>query len=60
MTDWLAVLSMVLIIEGALPLLMPAQWKDWFGRLTRLSDGQLRFVGLICVACGVMGWASLR
>jgi len=56
---WLA-LSIVLIVEGAFPLLMPDQWRDWFRRLLTLTDGQLRFVGLVCVLSGVLGWVSLR
>ena len=46
---WVA-LAMLLIIEGILPFLAPRLWRDTFRRITELSDGQLRFVGLISIA----------
>jgi uncharacterized protein len=51
-----AVLSVVLIIEGMLPLLFPSVWKEVFRRLIRLSDGQVRFYGLISVGVGLIAW----
>jgi len=45
---------MVLIIEGILPFLAPKFWRDTFRKVTELSDGQLRFVGLISIAAGVI------
>jgi uncharacterized protein len=51
-----AVLSVVLIFEGMLPLLFPSVWKEVFRRLIRLSDGQVRFYGLISVGVGLIAW----
>jgi uncharacterized protein len=44
---------MVLVLEGLLPLLAPRAWREAFRRLTELSDGQLRFVGLISIVIGI-------
>ncbi len=56
---WTA-LALMLVIEGLLPLLQPARWRALFQRMTTLSDGQIRFVGLASVACGLIGLLLLR
>ncbi len=38
--------ALMLVFEGLLPFLSPAAWRAIFERATRLSDGQIRFVGL--------------
>lgn len=50
---WLPVLGLVLIIEGLLPLLSPASWREFASRMAGLRDGQLRFVGLAAVLAGL-------
>jgi len=52
--SFLAACALVLVLEGLLPLLAPRAWRDAFRRLTELSDGQLRFVGLISIAIGII------
>lgn len=49
---FLGACALVLVLEGLLPLVAPGAWRDAFRRLTELSDGQLRFIGLISVAIG--------
>jgi uncharacterized protein YjeT (DUF2065 family) len=51
---FLAACALVLVLEGLLPLIAPGAWRNAFRRLTELSDGQLRFIGLISVAIGVL------
>ncbi len=51
--SFLAACAMVLVLEGLLPLLAPRAWREAFRRLTELSDGQLRFVGLISIVIGI-------
>jgi uncharacterized protein YjeT (DUF2065 family) len=46
-------LALVLVLEGLLPLVAPRVWRDAFRRLTELTDGQLRFVGLAALATGL-------
>jgi len=50
---WTA-LALVLIIEGILPLLGPSLWRETFRRIIELTDGQLRFVGLMSIAAGLI------
>jgi uncharacterized protein YjeT (DUF2065 family) len=50
----LAACALVLVLEGVLPLVAPRAWREAFRRLTELSDGQLRFIGLIAIAIGVL------
>ncbi len=47
-------IGMVLVIEGLTPLFFPRQWRDMFRQIMALTDGQLRFVGLIAVAIGLL------
>jgi uncharacterized protein YjeT (DUF2065 family) len=51
---FLAACGLVLLLEGVLPLVAPATWREAFRRLTQLTDGQLRFVGLISMAVGAV------
>jgi uncharacterized protein YjeT (DUF2065 family) len=50
---WLA-LALVLVIEGLLPFLSPAQWKRMFLQLVQMQDGQIRFFGLCSVLAGLL------
>ncbi len=50
----LTALALMLIIEGLLPFLAPGRWRETFRRITELSDGQVRFVGLTSMLCGVL------
>ena len=50
-----AAFAMLLIIEGLLPFLAPRFWRETFRKFIELSDGQLRFIGLISIALGVVG-----
>ena len=51
---FLVACALVLVLEGLLPLVAPRFWRDTFARLTQLSDGQLRFVGLVSIGVGVV------
>ncbi len=44
----------MLIIEGLLPFIAPKAWRDTFKRLIDLSDGQLRFMGLMSLVGGLL------
>jgi uncharacterized protein YjeT (DUF2065 family) len=50
----LTAVALMLIIEGVLPFLLPAIWRDAFRRLTEMSDGQIRFVGLSSMLAGLL------
>jgi uncharacterized protein YjeT (DUF2065 family) len=51
---FLAACALVLVLEGLMPLLASRLWRDAFRRLIDLSDGQLRFVGLISIGIGAV------
>jgi uncharacterized protein len=51
---WTA-LALLLIVEGLLPFVAPRVWREGFRRLTELSDGQLRFIGLVSIGIGILG-----
>jgi len=50
----LGALALMLVLEGLLPFLSPTTWRQAFERATRMSDGQIRFVGLISLAGGLL------
>ena len=53
-TILLTALALMLVIEGVLPFLMPALWRQTFRRLTEMSDGQIRFIGLTSMLAGLL------
>ena len=46
--------ALMLIIEGVMPFLLPTVWRNAFRRLTEMSDGQIRFVGLSSMLAGLL------
>ena len=50
----LGALALMLVAEGLLPFLSPSTWRRMFERATRMSDGQLRFIGLLSLVCGLV------
>jgi uncharacterized protein YjeT (DUF2065 family) len=50
----LTAFALMLVIEGVLPFLVPTLWRDTFRRLTEMSDGQIRFIGLTSMLTGVL------
>jgi uncharacterized protein YjeT (DUF2065 family) len=53
-TTFLMAFALMLVIEGILPFLCPAQWRETFRRITQLSDGQIRFFGLTSMLAGLL------
>jgi uncharacterized protein len=45
-------LALMLVFEGLLPFLSPTTWRAVFERAIRLSDGQIRFIGLLSMILG--------
>lgn len=46
--------ALMLVIEGLLPFLVPRVWRRAFERVTKLSDGQIRFMGLFSIVLGLV------
>ena len=55
-----AAFALVLVVEGLLPLLAPKVWRDSFQKLVQLTDGQLRFVGLVSIVIGLAAFWLVR
>ncbi len=53
-TTFLMAFALMLVIEGALPFLAPRVWRDTFRRITQLTDGQVRFIGLTSMLVGLL------
>ena len=45
--------ALMLMFEGLLPFISPRSWREMFERATRLSDGQIRFIGLASMLAGL-------
>jgi uncharacterized protein len=51
---FLMAFALMLVLEGLLPFLAPALWRDTFHRILQLSDGQIRFFGLASMLTGIV------
>ena len=52
--DLFAAFALVLVLEGVLPFLAPRMWREGFRKMTEMSDGQLRFIGLASMLGGLL------
>lgn len=50
----LTALALMLVLEGLFPFIAPRAWRDTFSRLTRMMDGQIRFIGLSSMIVGLL------
>jgi uncharacterized protein YjeT (DUF2065 family) len=48
----LAIAGMVLVLEGVLPFVAPAMWRETMQRIAQMQDGQIRFIGLGGIVVG--------
>jgi uncharacterized protein YjeT (DUF2065 family) len=51
---WLAALGLMLVIEGIMPFLFPAVWRETLSKVSQLKDGQMRFIGLTLMLSGIL------
>jgi uncharacterized protein YjeT (DUF2065 family) len=49
-----AAIALMLVIEGILPFTAPKIWRETFRTLTEMSDGQIRFAGLVSMMIGLV------
>jgi uncharacterized protein len=49
--------ALMLVIEGLLPFLSPKSWREVFARAMKMSDGQIRFIGLSSMLIGLLALA---
>ena len=50
----LAACALMLVLEGLLPFFSPGAWRRLFEQATKLSDGQIRFLGLSSMLLGIV------
>jgi uncharacterized protein len=50
----LTAVALMLVFEGIMPFVSPGMWRETFRRLTQLSDGQIRFIGLTSMLLGLL------
>ena len=59
----LSACALLLVAEGLLPFVSPQAWRRVFERAMQMSDGQIRFLGLISMVAGLvmlaLFWAPL-
>ena len=51
---FLGAFALMLLLEGLLPFLSPRGWRQMFERATRMTDGQIRFIGLSSMLAGLL------
>ncbi|MBT8419600.1 MAG: DUF2065 domain-containing protein [Gammaproteobacteria bacterium] len=52
--DFLAAISLVLVIEGMMPFLSPDRTRKTMELMTQMHNGTLRFIGLTSMLLGVV------
>lgn len=50
----LGAFALMLVIEGLLPFVSPPRWRSVFERAMKMSDGQIRFIGLGSMLAGLV------
>lgn len=46
--------ALMLVLEGVIPFVAPATWRETFSRLICMADGQIRFVGFASMLAGLV------
>ena len=46
--------ALMLVLEGMLPFFNPASWRAVFERAIKMSDGQIRTIGLASMLAGLL------
>jgi uncharacterized protein YjeT (DUF2065 family) len=45
--------ALMFVFEGILPFVAPRLWRETFRKALELTDGQLRFFGLVSMVAGL-------
>ena len=46
-------IALMLVFEGILPFVAPRLWRETFRKALELTDGQLRFMGIVSMLAGL-------
>jgi uncharacterized protein YjeT (DUF2065 family) len=44
----------MLVLEGIMPFLFPADWREMLLKVAKFQDGQVRFLGLTLMLSGLL------
>tara|TARA_Y100001970_G_scaffold261161_1_gene343986 strand:- start:1808 stop:1981 length:174 start_codon:yes stop_codon:yes gene_type:complete len=50
----MAILSVVLIVEGVIPFLYPSRFRTFISYILELDDNTIRIIGGICLLLGII------
>jgi len=50
----LTALALVFVIEGMLPFISPAKYRQMVAEIVQLSDSQIRNIGLVVMIVGIL------
>jgi uncharacterized protein YjeT (DUF2065 family) len=53
-TEILTALALVFVLEGMLPFISPAKYRQMVAEITRLSDNNIRNIGLVVMVAGLL------
>jgi len=53
-TEFITAVALLLVIEGMLPFVRPSRYKQLVAQIVRLSDNQLRVIGLAAMIAGLV------
>jgi len=56
----LGAFALMLVFEGLMPFVSPRGWRSMFERAMALTDGQIRFIGLVSIVIGLLLLAIWR
>ena len=59
-SDLFAAFALYLVLEGLLPFMAPQGWKRSVEQMTKLTDSQLRKIGLASMFAGLLLLAFVR
>ncbi|MFA6120769.1 MAG: DUF2065 domain-containing protein [Sideroxydans sp.] len=51
---WLIAFGLMLVLEGIIPFLFPAEWRETLRKVAQFQDGQVRFLGLTLMLSGLL------
>jgi uncharacterized protein YjeT (DUF2065 family) len=51
---FIGAIALMLVFEGLLPFMNPGAWRRVFERAVRMTDAQIRLLGLTSLALGVL------
>ena len=51
---WLIAFGLMLVLEGIMPFLFPAEWRETLRKVAQFQDGQVRFFGLTLMLSGLL------